>query len=163
MYFRIQPLMQNLNRLIILISMLMLAGCMDEIEKIKLSEEDKLRVLQIQNPFGENYVRFSVSGQEYPVVLGVSACKLYRAKLEREVVTEWIKIPKLSSFYPTGSACERQSIKYDGKYVMYSYCAIAIGAGGGCGGGGGDFRSINGRDWERLDDKNKWKSIGNEK
>jgi hypothetical protein len=141
----------------------MLAGCMDEIEKMKLSEEERSHVLQLQNPFGDNYVRFTVSGEEYPILLGVSACKLYRAKLEQGVVTEWIKIPKLSSFYPTGSACESQSIKYDGKYVMYSYCAMAIGAGGGCAGGAGTFRSINGREWEELDGKNKWEIISIEK
>jgi hypothetical protein len=163
MYFKIQPAMQNLNKLIIFISMLILAGCADEIEKMKLSEEEKSRVLQLQNPFEESYVRFNVSGEEYPVLLGASACRLYRAKVERGVVTEWVNIPKLSRFYPTGSSCTSQSISFDGKYVNYSYCATAIGAGGGCGGGGGTFRSMNGKEWEKPDGKNKWKSIGNDK
>lgn len=163
MYYKIQPAMQNLNRLIIFICMLILAGCTDEIEKMKLSEEEKSRVLQLQNPFGEDYVRLIVSGEEYPVLLGASACNLYRAKVERGVVTEWINIPKLSRFYPTGSSCTSQSINFDGKYAVYSYCATAIGAGGGCAGGGGTFRSMNGKEWEKSDGKNKWKNMGNDK
>ena len=142
--------------------MLMLAGCTDKIEKMKLSEEHRAHVLKLQNPFGEDYVRFSVAGEEYPAMVGASACNLYRAKVERGVVTEWIKIPKLSRFYPTGSSCTSQSIKFDGKYVMYSYCAIAIGAGGGCAGGYGTYRSMDGKEWEESL-KDKWKSIGTDK
>lgn len=153
--------MTKLNRFIIFISALILAACADDIEKMRLSDEERSRVLELQNPFGDKYIRFSVSGEESPVLLGMNECNIYQAKLERGVVTEWIKISELGSSYPFGSVCERQSIKYDGKYALFSYCKTALGAGGGCGGGAGNFRSINGREWEVLDGKNKWKIVEN--
>jgi hypothetical protein len=137
------------------------AACTNDIDKLKLSEAEKVHVLQLQNPFGENYVRLTVPGQEQQVALGLKDCNLYRAKLELSVVTEWVQDNTLSTFYPLWSACSRESLKQDGQYIRVSFCKTPLGAGGGCAGGGGDFRSINGIDWQVLEANNKWANIVN--
>jgi hypothetical protein len=41
-------------------------------------------------------------------------------------------------------------MKYDGRYIVVSFCAQALGAGGGCAGGDGTYRSRKGdaQGWE---------------
>lgn len=148
-------------KIIALTFVILTAACTDEIEKLKLSEVEKVRVLELQNPFGENYVRFAMPGQEQQVALGLKGCNLYRAKLEQGVVTEWIQENTLSSFYPMWSACSGESLKQDSQYIKLSFCKTPLGAGGGCAGGGGDFRSLNGIDWQVLEANSKWKDVVN--
>ena len=130
-----------------------------DISKLKLSETEKERIFQLQNPFGEHYVRFVVQGQQQPVLLGLKSCQLYSAKQERGIVTDWIEENVLDTFYPWWSACSQESLKQDGLYIRLTFCKTPIGAGGGCAGGGGAFRSINGVDWQKLDFKDKWKDV----
>lgn len=136
----------------------LLMACSDDIEKLKLSEAEEIRMQQLQNPFGENYVRFNIAGQEQPVLLGLKDCNVYRAKLKQGVVTEWTPENTLAVFYPMWSACSRESLKQDRQYISLSFCKTPIGAGGGCAGGGGDFRSINGKDWQLLGATGKWEN-----
>jgi hypothetical protein len=160
-YSYIQLTSRKLTRIIAFSIVLLVAGCANDIEKLGLSEVEKVRILQLQNPFGQNYVRFAVPGEKQEVILGLKECEVYRAKLELGVVTEWIQEKKLHSFYPLWSACSRESLKQDGQFIKVSFCKTPISAGGGCAGGGGDFRSINGRDWQVLDGNDKWKNIVN--
>jgi hypothetical protein len=159
MYSYIQLTSRKLIRLVAFTFILLAAGCADDIEQLTLSEVEKVRILQLQNPFGENYVRFAVPGEKQQVILGLKACKVYRAKLELGVVTEWIQENTLHSFYPLWSACTRESLRQDAQSIRVSFCKTPIG--GGCAGGGGDFRSINGIDWQVLDANDKWKNIVN--
>ena len=125
---------------------------------LKLSESDKARILQLQNPFGEHYLRFVPQGQE-PVLLGLKSCQLYRAKLEKGIVTEWMEENALSTFYPWWSGCSQESLKQEGAFIRLTFCKTPLGAGGGCAGGGGDFRSINGVDWQKREFNDKWKNV----
>jgi hypothetical protein len=161
MYSYIHLIAVRITKIVAFTFVILGAACKDDIEKLKLSEVEKVRILQLQNPFGENYVRFAVSGQEQQVALGLKGCNLYRAKLEQGVVTEWVQDDTLSTFYPLWSACSRESLKQDGQYIKLSFCKTPFGAGGGCAGGGGDFRSANGIDWQVLETNNKWKNIVN--
>ena len=159
MYASIQFSSRQINKIFFFGFAILVAACTDEIEKLKLSEVEEVRVLQLQNPFGENYVRFAVPGEDQQVLLGLKQCNVYRAKLKLGVVTEWVPENTLSVFYPMWSACSRESLKHDGQYVRLSFCKTPIGAGGGCGGGGGDFRSINGKDWQFLGANSKWENF----
>jgi hypothetical protein len=161
MYLYIHLTAGRLIKIVAFTFAILVAACADDIEKLKLSEVEKVRILQLQNPFGESYVRLAVSGQEQQVALGLKSCNLYRAKLEQGVVTEWVQDNTLSTFYPLWSACSRESLKQDGQYIKVSFCKTPLGAGGGCAGGGGDFRSTNGIDWQALETNNKWKNVVN--
>lgn len=161
MYPSIHLTAAHITKIVVFTFVILSAACADDIEKLKLSEAEKVRMLQLQNPFGENYVRFAVSGQEQQVALGLKECNLYRAKLELGLVTEWIQENTLATFYPLWSACSRESLKRDGEYIRLSFCKTPMGAGGGCAGGGGDFRSLNGTNWQVLESNSKWKNIIN--
>lgn len=75
--------MTKINRFIIFISALILAACADDIEKMRLSDEERSRVLELQNPFGDKYIRFSVSGEESPVLLGMNECNILTRQSNR--------------------------------------------------------------------------------
>lgn len=132
----------------LLASCVLLTGCEDELEKLKLSDKEKEHVLALQNPFGENLVRLKTAGSDKSVLIGLLGCKLYRAEPEQGVVTEWHRVKEVDHLNFLSAGCESKSMKYDGKYLYFEYCSTAIGAGGGCGGGYGDFRTSNGSDWE---------------
>lgn len=135
---------------------LLAVGCSDDIEKMKLTQEERDRVLSLQNPFGTNLVR--LNGSE-GVLIGLQDCKVYRAKSEQGVVTEWVRLPEIDRFYPLPSACSGQQLKYDDDYVTIDFCKTPIGAGGGCAGGISPHRSRNGMDWEVYVGNDKWKPI----
>ena len=136
-------------------------ACTDDIEKLKLSEAEVVRIQQLQNPFGENFARLAIPGEEQKILLGLKDCNVYRAKLKQGVVTEWVSENTLNIFYPMWSACSKESLKLDGEYIKLSFCKTPIGAGGGCAGGGGDFRSANGKDWQLLGSNGKWENFVN--
>lgn len=142
-----------------LLSVLLIAGCTDNIEKLKLSKEDRERILLLQNPFGSNLVQVNTSGKDGPILIGLQDCKVYRAEPEQGVVTEWVHVPEVAEFYPLPSACSRESVEYDGEYVTIKFCKTPMGAGGGCAGGISPHRSRNGKDWEALTEKGQWKAI----
>ncbi|WP_156481057.1 hypothetical protein [Variovorax sp. PAMC 28711] len=142
-----------------LLSFILMAGCTDNIEKLKLSNEDRERILLLQNPFGENLVRLNKAGKGEPILIGLKDCKVYRAEPEQGVVTEWVHVQEVAEFYPLPSACNRESVEYDGEYVRIEFCKTPMGAGGGCAGGISPHRSRNGKDWEVRTEKGKWKLI----
>ena len=157
----VQLLAGQISKILISGLVFLLAACADDIEKLKLSEAEEARIQQLQNPFGENHVRVTVPGEEQQVLLGLKECKVYRAKIKQGMVTQWTQDNTLSVFYPMWSACSKESLKHDGQYINLSFCKTPIGAGGGCAGGGGDFRSINGKDWQLLGTNGKWESFVN--
>ena len=151
----------QVSRIVVLCFAVLITACADDIEKLKLSEEEKVRVLQLQNPFGENYVKFAVTGEAQPVLLGLQQCKVYRAKQELGVVTEWVRETALDTFYPLWSACSQEGLRQDGQYILLSFCKTPLSAGGGCAGGGGSFRSLNGKDWQLKGVNEKWGNFVN--
>ena len=140
-------------------SILLVAACTDNIEKLKLTKEDRERILALQNPFGSNLVRVNTSGKDGPILIGLQDCKVYRAEPEQGVVTEWVHAPEVAEFYPLPSACSRESVEYDGEYVTLKFCKTPMGAGGGCAGGIAPHRSRNGKDWEALTEKGQWNPL----
>ena len=156
-------MLTQLLKILGLMCALLAAAYADDITKLKLSEPEKARIFQLQNPFGELYLRFALQAQEQPVILGLKACQLYRARLEKGLVTEWVEDNALNTFYPWWSACSRESLKQEGPYIRLSFCKTPLGAGGGCAGGGGEFRSINGVEWQKLEGNAKWKIVVNKK
>lgn len=58
------------------------------------------------------------------------------------------------------TACSSQHVAYNGKYIVASFCAQALGAGGGCAGGDGTYRSRTGdpTSWQ-IQDGNHWLSL----
>ena len=143
----------------VFLSVLLVAGCTDNMEKLKLTKEDRERILALQNPFGSDLVRVNTSGKDGPILIGLQDCKVYRAEPEQGVVTEWVHIPEVAEFYPLPSACSRESVEYDGEYVTLKFCKTPMGAGGGCAGGIAPHRSRNGKDWEALTEKGQWKPL----
>ncbi len=144
----------------VLLFLLLAAGCSDDIEKMKLTKEERERILPLQNPFGSNLVRLNGSGEDRSVLIGLQECKVYRSEPEQGVVTEWVRLPEIDGSYPLPSGCSRERVEYDGEYVTIEFCKTPIGAGGGCAGGISPHRSKNGKDWEVRVEKDKWKPIG---
>jgi len=146
--------------LYLLLILLIAAGCTDDIEKMKLTKEERERILPLQNPFGSNLVRLNPLGKGSPVLIGLQGCKVYRAEPEQGVVTEWVRVREVGGFDLLSSSCSREHMEYDGEYVTVEFCRTPIGAGGGCGGGIAPHRSRNGKNWEKRVGKDKWKPIG---
>jgi hypothetical protein len=142
----------------LLLSLLSLAGCADDIEKMKLTQEEKQHVLALQNPFGNAVVSLSPSDEKGPILIGLKNCTVYRAEPEQGVVTEWVRISQIG-FYLLPTSCFEQRITSDGPYVKIEFCQTPIGAGGGCAGGIDPHRSKNGKDWEVYEGKGRWKPI----
>jgi hypothetical protein len=105
-----------------------------------LSKDDQAR-------FANDVVRVPVKGHD-PMILGLNDCIAYKAQTAHQDIVGWTVVLASDwgqSSYPKWmTACARQSIKYDGTYIIVSFCAQAIGAGGGCAGGDGTYRSRTG-------------------
>lgn len=144
----------------VLLSLLLAAGCTDDIEKMTLTKEERERVISLQNPFGSSLVRLDPLGKDGPVLIGLQDCKVYRAEPEQGVVTEWVRVPEVDGAYPLPSGCGGERMEYDGEYVTIEFCKTPIGAGGGCAGGISPHRSRDGKDWEARVGKDKWNPIG---
>lgn len=149
-----------LQLLVLLPVCLLAAGCADDIEKMKLTEEERGRILALQNPFGSNLVRIGDAGEQAQVLIGLKNCKVYRAEPQQGVVTEWVGLPEIDGSYPIPSACSRERIEYDGTYIVVAFCKTPIGAGGGCAGGISPHRSRDGKNWEVQITNGGWKSLG---
>lgn len=165
MYSNIKFLNHQIYKLFILGVAILIAACADDIEKLKLSEDEKVRIFQLQNPFGENHVSLAVPGEAQQIRLGLKECSLYRANVTQGVVTEWVAENALRVFYPMWSVCTQESLKLDGQYISLHFCKTPLGAGGGCAAGGGNFRSLNGKNWQLLGANGKWGKFvkGNDK
>ncbi len=131
--------------LFMLLVSLFSAGCSDDIEKMKLTEEERDRILALQNPFGSNLVRLNTAGEQGGMLIGLKNCSVYRAEPEQGVVIQWVRLPEIDGSYPIPSACNRERIEYDGTYIEIEFCKTPIGAGGGCAGGISPHRSRDGK------------------
>ena len=143
-----------------LLSLFLIVGCTDDIEKLKLTKEERERIPVLQNPFESDLVRLNASGENGPILIGLQDCRVYRAELELGVVTEWVRVPEVDGSYPLPSACSNESVEYDGEYVTIQFCKTPMGAGGGCAGGISPHRSKNGKDWEVRAEQGQWQRIG---
>ncbi|GGI85586.1 hypothetical protein [Shewanella gelidii] len=133
----------------------MISGCSDEIEKTTLTDEEKQKVIHIQNPFTDPVIKLSPVNSETPLVFGIQSCKVYEAKVIQGVIVEWELIIK-PDFYPFGHRCTRQKmhlLKDDELFV--ETCTQAFGAGGGCI-TSGKYRTTDGIHWERESDSGEW-------
>jgi len=129
-----------------------LAGCAHH-EPFALSSDDAAR-------FGDSVLRVPQPGRD-PLIFGLNDCILYKAQTAHDDIVGW-KVVLASdwgqSSYPKWmTVCTSQHVKYDGTYVIASFCAQALGAGGGCAGGNGTYRSRTGEpeSWEIQGGK-KW-------
>lgn len=141
-----------------LVSLLLfaLAACAAPPKPYELSKDDQAR-------FGDRVLRVAVSGRA-PMIFGLSDCVLYKAQTANQQITGWTVVLAsdwgMSSYPKWLTGCTSQTVRYDGKYVIASFCAQAIGAGGGCAGGDGTYRSRTGdahgwqiqtdRGWQKL-------------
>jgi len=129
------------------------AGCASHVP-YEISEADKAKYLAFAQ------IPPKAPGNA-PQIFGITDCTLYKAVTEDERIVDWRVV--LSSdwgehSYPKWmTACAREALRYDGKYVHVLFCAQAIGAGGGCAGGGGSYRSRDGEHhWEVSQDQQSW-------
>jgi len=84
-----------------------------------------------------------------PTAFLLQDCKLYLLAVTAEAVKkERVLEP---DFYLGFTTCTRQEIKLEGEYLKVFLSQQAVGAGGG-NAGGGNYRSKNGRDWEKQKD-----------
>ena len=92
-------------------------------------------------------MRVSVPGHD-PMIFGLDDCVLYKAKTADADIAGWTVVLASDwgqeSYPKWATVCASQRVRYDGKYVIASFCAQAIGAGGGCAGGDGTYRSRTG-------------------
>lgn len=99
-----------------------------------------------------------------PLIFGLDDCVLYKARTAHDDIVGWDVVLASdwgqSSYPKWATVCTSQHVKYDGKYVVASFCAQAIGAGGGCAGGDGTYRSRTGdaQGWQ-IQDGNSWTKL----
>lgn len=126
------------------------AGCAHK--PYAISDADRQR-------FGKNLIVVTLPNRADPLILGADGCKLYRARIEHRDIVGWdvtLAADWAGSYPGFMTACMRESLAWDGKYVRVSFCALAIGAGGGCT-NGGDYRSRTGaRPWWIARSPNDW-------
>lgn len=117
-----------------------IVGCSSPHKPFELSKEDRAR-------FGARVLRVAEPHHD-PMIFGLDNCVLYKAKTEHQDIVGWAVVLASDwgqSSYPKWmTACISQTVKYDGKYVVASFCAQAFGADGGCAGGDGTYRSRTG-------------------
>jgi hypothetical protein len=134
-----------------LLAVCVLSACTHTPYAISQSDRDR---------FGKDLVVVHLPGRSDPLILGLSGCKLYRARIEHQDIVGWdvtLAADWGAVSYPGFmTACVDESLAWDGQYVKVSLCARAIGAGGGCT-NGGEYRSRTGaRPWFISDGPNRW-------
>ena len=93
-------------------------------------------------------VRMDLDGKT--VVFLLRDCKVYVLTVaNKEVVQD--KVLE-TDFYPWFTVCTQSTLEHDGEYVLAHLSKQAVGAGGGSV-GGGNYRSKDGRSWEKKMDK----------
>lgn len=93
-----------------------------------MSDQERARVLELQNPFGLDHLRWHPIGAPGPITLGLSACNLYRATTEQGVITGWER-QKLPEDFDPLSGCVSHSIGKEGLHAVVMLCKQIIGAG----------------------------------
>jgi len=105
-----------------------------------LTQDDQAR-------FGDRVLRVPVAGHD-PMIFGLNDCVMYKAQTAHDDIVGWTVVLAsdwgMSSYPKWATGCTSQHMRYDGKYVVVSFCAQAFGAGGGCAGGDGTYRSRTG-------------------
>ena len=75
------------------------------------------------------------------MILGLNDCILYKARTAHEDIVGWDVVLAsdwgMHSYPKWMTGCVSQHVTYNGRYVVASFCAQALGAGGGCAGGDG--------------------------
>ncbi|HEY2554716.1 MAG TPA: hypothetical protein VGI15_05645 [Candidatus Cybelea sp.] len=119
--------------------LLVVAACAPHVP-YQLSQADQAR-------FGSRVLRVAQTNRD-PMIFGLNDCMLYKAHAAHADIVGWDVVLAsdwgMSSYPKWATACTSQQMKYDGKYIVVSFCAQAIGAGGGCAGGDGTYRSRTG-------------------
>jgi hypothetical protein len=132
-------------------------GCAPH-KPFELSNDDRAR-------FAGRVLRVAVPNRD-PMIFGLNDCVLYKAKTAHQDIVGWTVVLASDwgqSSYPKWlTGCTSQEVKYDGKYIVASFCAQAIGAGGGCAGGDGTYRSRTGdaQGWQ-IAEGNGWVALPN--
>jgi hypothetical protein len=139
---------------LITVLVLLLAGCAPH-KPFELSKSDQAR-------FGR-VLRVPVAGHD-PMIFGLDDCVLYKATTAHDDITGWNVVLASDwgqhSYPKWATACTSQHVRYDGKYVVASFCAQAFGAGGGCAGGDGTYRARTGdaQGWQ-IQSGNGWAKL----
>jgi hypothetical protein len=90
-----------------------------------------------------------------PVAFLLMDCKVYLLTVaDKEVVQD--KVLE-TEFYPWFTVCQRSTLEQDGEFVKVYLAKQAVGAGGGSV-GGGNYRSKDGRSWEKKMDEG-WRPL----
>lgn len=141
---------------IFLFTAFIVSGCSDEVENTRLTEQEKQKIINIQDPFTKPVVKLLPANSEEPLFFGLQDCKVYEAKVIKGVIIEWDLIIK-PDFYPFGHTCTRQKMHLlEGEGLFIETCTQAFGAGGGCI-TSGHYRTIDGIHWER-EQGSEWKA-----
>jgi hypothetical protein len=135
--------------------LLVIAACAPHVP-YQLSQADQTR-------FGDRVLRVAVPNRD-PMIFGLNDCILYKARTAHTDIVGWDVVLAsdwgMSSYPKWATACTSEQMKYDGKYIVASFCAQAIGAGGGCAGGDGTYRSRTGnaQGWQ-IRGNNAWVAL----
>ncbi|MGA2761346.1 MAG: hypothetical protein ABSF08_13630, partial [Candidatus Cybelea sp.] len=102
-----------------------------------------------------------------PMILGLNDCILYKARTAHEDIVGWDVVLAsdwgMHSYPKWMTGCVSQHVTYNGRYVVASFCAQALGAGGGCAGGDGTYRSrtADPTTWQ-IQDGSHWLTLANQ-
>lgn len=83
-----------------------------------------------------------------PTFLLVSDCEVYRVERSEMGGAQWTSV-LAPEFYPFWTTCQRQSMSFHAGALTVRLGRMAIGAGGCCA-TGGTYRSVDGRQWEKV-------------
>ncbi|HEX4013154.1 MAG TPA: hypothetical protein VHX17_04585 [Candidatus Cybelea sp.] len=134
--------------------LLAVAACAPHVP-YRLSQADQAR-------FGNRVLR--IATHRDPMFFGLSDCTLYKARVAHADIVGWDVVLASDwgqhSYPKWATGCTSQQMKYDGKYLVVSFCAQAFGAGGGCAGGDGTYRSRTGdpQSWQ-IRDGSAWSAL----
>jgi len=114
---------------------------------------DAERLDRFEKKIKGSIYRIELGGQ--PVALLLKDCKVYVLTVaNKEVVKEKVLD---TGFYPWFTVCTRSTLEQEGEFVKVYLAKQAIGAGGGSV-GGGNYRSKDGRSWEKKMDQG-WRPL----
>ena len=98
---------------------------------------------------------FSTTIDGRPMHFYLKSCKVYLLDLNGDKVKQEKVLEP--SFYPWFTVCAEQEMHVEGEYLRVYLRDVAIGAGGG-NTGGGEYRSKDGRKWEKHTGKG-WRPV----
>lgn len=82
-----------------------------------------------------------------PAFLLVHDCEVYRVDQSENGGVQWTSV-LAPDFYPMWTACQRESMSFEGGVLTVTLGRMALGAGGCCA-TGGTYRSRDGRVWKK--------------